>query len=43
VCDSFKFKKRRKLIFGGNNESLSVVAMRLGNEESSPVAVRQQG
>ena len=43
MCDSFKFKKRRKLIFGGNNESLSVVAMRLGNEQSSSVAVRQKG
>ncbi len=42
MCDSFNFKKRRKLIFGGNNESLSVVAMRLGNEESSSVAVRHQ-
>ena len=37
--DSFKFKKRRQLFVGGNNESLSIIAVRVGNEESSSVAI----
>jgi hypothetical protein len=37
--DSFEFEKCRQLFVGADDESLSVVAVRVGNEESSSVAI----
>jgi len=35
----FKFDKRRQLLIGAHNETFSVVAVRVGNPDRSPVAV----
>jgi len=35
----FEFHKRSQLFVGANNETLSVVAMSIGNEDRSPVTI----
>jgi hypothetical protein len=35
----FEFNKRRQLFIGVHNETLSVAAMRIGNDESSSVGI----
>ena len=37
----FEFQKRRQLFIRSHNETLSVVAMRIGNPDRSPVGVNR--
>jgi hypothetical protein len=37
--DFFEFKKRRQLFIRVHNETLSVVAMRVSNEDCSPARI----
>jgi hypothetical protein len=36
---AFQFQKRRQLLIGLHNETLSVVAMRICNKDRSPVGI----
>jgi hypothetical protein len=38
---AFKFNKRRQLFIGTHNETLSVAAMCVGNEDCSPVGINR--
>jgi hypothetical protein len=37
--DSFKFEKRSQLFISTHNETLSVIAMRVGNKDSLPIGI----